>query len=167
MSSIISPGATQRHRLDTAIALGEYVVSHNPVAPTRHSNLAYGCSSAGRHDEAIATYHTALGLSQDHEFARYGKEGPVRCRARGPDQKHEEGAAYNIAYVLAYRGDADRAFEWLDKAVKYHDPGLPDSGNEPMFANIHHDPRWLPFLRKIGMAPEQLAAIRFDVKVPK
>ena len=37
---------------------------------------------------------------------------------------------------------------------------------DPMFANIHSDPRWLPFLRKLGMAPEQLAAIKFDVKVP-
>ena len=27
--------------------------------------------------------------------------------------------------------------------------------------------RWLPFLRKLGVAPEQLAAIMFDVKVPK
>ena len=32
--------------------------------------------------------------------------------------------------------------------------------------NLHSDPRWLPFLRKLGMAPEQLAAIKFDVKVP-
>ena len=36
----------------------------------------------------------------------------------------------------------------------------------PMFDNLHSDPRWLPFLRKLGMAPEQLAAIKFDVKVP-
>jgi hypothetical protein len=33
--------------------------------------------------------------------------------------------------------------------------------------NLHSDPRWLPFLRKIGHAPEQLAAIKFDVKVPQ
>ena len=30
--------------------------------------------------------------------------------------------------------------------------------------NLHCDPRWLPFLRKLGLAPEQLAAIKFDVK---
>ena len=38
---------------------------------------------------------------------------------------------------------------------------------EPLFTNLHEDPRWLPFLRKLGMAPEQLAAINFDVTVPK
>ena len=69
--------------------------------------------------------------------------------------------------MLAYRGDADRAFEWLDKAVAYHDPGLFRIAVEPLFANVHEDPRWLPFLRKIGRAPEQLAAIKFDVKVPQ
>ena len=30
-------------------------------------------------------------------------------------------AAYNIAYVYAFRGEADKAFAWLDKAVEYGD----------------------------------------------
>ena len=46
------------------------------------------------------------------------------------------------------------------------DPGLSEIAIDPLFANLHDDPRWLPFLRKIGKAPEQLAAIKFDVKVP-
>ena len=37
----------------------------------------------------------------------------------------------------------------------------------PVVRDILHDPRWLPFLRQIGKAPEQLAAIKFDVTVPK
>jgi hypothetical protein len=36
-----------------------------------------------------------------------------------------------------------------------------------LFANLHQDPRWLPFLRRLGKAPEQLAAIEFDVKLPQ
>jgi hypothetical protein len=35
-----------------------------------------------------------------------------------------------------------------------------------MLANLHSDPRWQSLLRYHGMAPEQLAAIEFDVKVP-
>jgi hypothetical protein len=38
---------------------------------------------------------------------------------------------------------------------------------EQFFGNLHDVPRWLPFLRKIAMAPEQLAAIPFDVKLPQ
>jgi adenylate cyclase len=71
--------------------------------------------------------------------------------------------SYNIAYVYAFRGEADKAFEWLDKAVQYQDPGLSQIVGENLFDNIHSDPRWLPFLRKLGRAPEQLAKIQFKV----
>jgi hypothetical protein len=38
---------------------------------------------------------------------------------------------------------------------------------ENLFDKIHADPRWLPFLRKIGKAPEQLAKIDFKVTLPE
>ncbi len=82
-------------------------------------------------------------------------------------EEHSQQAAYNIAYVLAFRGEADRAFEWLDKAVQYDDPGLADLPIEPLFANIHDDPRWMPLLESIGKSPEQLAAIKFEVTLPE
>ena len=82
-------------------------------------------------------------------------------------EKHEKRWAYNIAYVLAYRGEADRAFEWLQKAVAYNDGGLSEIVSQPLFANIHDDPRWLPFLESIGKSPDQLAAIEFNVTLPE
>jgi len=81
--------------------------------------------------------------------------------------KYEKDAAYNIAYVLAYRSEADRAFEWLGKAVQYKDPGLTDVAFTPEFSNIHDDPRWLPFLESIGRSPAQLDAIKFKVTLPE
>ena len=81
--------------------------------------------------------------------------------------KYEKWGPYNIAYVYAFRGDADKAFEWLDKAVQYQDPGLSDIAVEILFDKIHSDPRWLPFLRKLGRAPEQLAKIQFKVTLPR
>lgn len=80
--------------------------------------------------------------------------------------QYEKDAAYNIAYVYAYRGFADAAFAWLDKAVAYGDPGLADIIVESLFEPIRSDPRWLPFLESIGKAPAQLDAITFDVKLP-
>ena len=32
-------------------------------------------------------------------------------------EKFEQDAAYNISYVFAFREEADKAFEWLHKAV--------------------------------------------------
>ena len=82
-------------------------------------------------------------------------------------EKYEQGWAYNIAYVLAFRSEADRAFEWLDRAVKYNEPGLSRIAVYIIFANIRSDPRWLPFLESIGKSPEQLAAIEFKVRLPQ
>ena len=81
-------------------------------------------------------------------------------------EKYEQDAPYNIAYVLAFRGEADRAFEWLNKAVTYNDPGLSEIATEPPFGNIQLDARWLPFLERIGMSPEQLAVIDLNVTLP-
>jgi TolB-like protein/Tfp pilus assembly protein PilF len=81
--------------------------------------------------------------------------------------KYETDSSYNIAYVAAFRGERDRAFEWLKKAVAYHDTGLVEIASDPMFASLHDDPRWLPFLHEIGQAPEQLAAIEFNVTLPQ
>ena len=43
--------------------------------------------------------------------------------------KYGKDAAYNIAYIHAWRGEPDQAFEWLDKAVEYKDSGLADGGD--------------------------------------
>jgi TolB-like protein len=82
-------------------------------------------------------------------------------------RKYEKWGSYSIADVYAYRGENDRAFDWLDKAVGYRDSGVPLATVDPLLAAIHDDPRWLPFLRRHGMAPEQLAAIKFEVKLPQ
>jgi TolB-like protein/Flp pilus assembly protein TadD len=192
-------------RLDIAIALNEYANARDPVSPVGYQNIGVAYSNAGRQQEAIESYRTALSLSPDLAGAHSAigvalllqgdaadaltamqnesNEGwrliglPMAWHAVGEKlrsdeavaeliDKYGEHAAYNIAYVYAFRGDADRAFEWLDRAVTYRDPGLPEVPVNPLFASIHDDPRWLPFLRRIGKAPEQLATIRFDVKLP-
>ena len=81
--------------------------------------------------------------------------------------KYEKHAPYNIASVYAFRGEADAAFAWLDKAVEYDDSGFSEIVTENLFDKIRADPRWLPFLRKLGKAPEQLAKIEFKVTLPQ
>jgi len=193
-------------RLDEAITLQEYVVARDPVYGRGHHNLGLYYRWAGRLDEAIASYQTALSLSPGRITAQYGigaallfkgePEAALAAMLQEPFEpfrmiglpmayhalgqatesnaalrelidKHEKGWAYNIAYVLAFRGEVDRAFEWLDKAVEYNDPGLSEIPVEILFANIDDDPRWLPFLESIGKSPEQLAAIEFEVRLPQ
>ena len=82
-------------------------------------------------------------------------------------RKYGRTTPYNVAYALVFRGEIDRAFEWLHKAVEDGDAVLSALASDPMVEILHGDPRWLPLLRRLGMAPEQLAAINFDVTVPK
>jgi tetratricopeptide (TPR) repeat protein len=80
--------------------------------------------------------------------------------------KHADDQADAIASIYAYRGDADTAFGWLDRALK--DPSaLTDVLTDPLLASLHDDPRWVPLLRKLGKDPETLAKIEFKVTLPK
>ncbi len=83
------------------------------------------------------------------------------------ERLHGGDAAFNIAYVHALRREPDKAFEWLERAVRNKDTGLPDIIYEPNLASLHADPRWLPLLRRLGRAPEQLAAIIFEAHPPR
>ena len=65
-----------------------------------------------------------------------------------------------------YRG-LTPTFEALETAATTHEPNLWGVVTGHILDGLHDDPRWLPFLRKLGFAPEQLAAIPFDVKLPK
>jgi TolB-like protein/DNA-binding winged helix-turn-helix (wHTH) protein len=80
-----------------------------------------------------------------------------------------QGSKY-ASYIVeeaAFRGDSDLAFEWLDRAARLRDPSLGAIPLSPFCANLHKDPRWYPYLRQQGMAPEQLAAIDFDITLPE
>lgn len=52
-------------------------------------------------------------------------------------------------------------------AVEYDDPGLSEVSVYPQFDSLEDDPRWDAFLERIGRAPEDLAAIDFEVTLPR
>jgi hypothetical protein len=81
--------------------------------------------------------------------------------------KYERTSPFAIANVLAIQGDEDGAFDWLEKAAQSRDLILGSTTFYPGLISLHSDARWSLFLRKHGMAPEQLAAIKLDVAVPR
>ena len=82
-------------------------------------------------------------------------------------KKHGETQPYFIAWPLAILGKSDLAFECLEKSVGVSGNGLYGLLTNPAFSNLYNDPRWLPFLEKIGRSPEQLDSIEFDIVLPE
>ncbi|MCW8925790.1 MAG: tetratricopeptide repeat protein [Xanthomonadales bacterium] len=118
-------------------------------------------------EEMLQEKHAAKQLEgRAIAYHALGEDGKSTEALRELIEKYEFNSAYNIAYVLAYLGENDRAFEWLAKAAEYRDSGLTQMAHQPEFANIHDDPRWLPALESAGVAPDQLAAIGFNVSLP-
>jgi TolB-like protein/Flp pilus assembly protein TadD len=59
-------------------------------------------------------------------------------------------AAAQVAEVYAWRGEKDKAFEWLDRALRQHDGGLSDIKTDPFLVSLHGDERFTAFLRKMN-----------------
>jgi len=60
-------------------------------------------------------------------------------------------AAYQIAQVYAWRGETEKAFEWLQIAFDNHDTGMLSLLIDPLFRGLHHDARFNSLLVKTGL----------------
>ena len=157
-------------RFDAAIASFRTLLSLSPSNGGAHSQLGVALLLKGDAKGALVeieqeTVEIYKMIVLPMAYHALGRKADSDAALAALISKYEKEAPYNIADVYAYRGEADQAFAWLDKAVEYVDAGLGEIVTENLFDKIHADPRWLAFLRKIGRAPEQLAAIKFDVKV--
>jgi eukaryotic-like serine/threonine-protein kinase len=64
---------------------------------------------------------------------------------------HQNDAAYQIAQIYAYRGEPDKAFEWLDRAYRQRDAGAPALKIDPLFKSLRRDPRYTELLTKMNL----------------
>jgi tetratricopeptide (TPR) repeat protein len=149
-----------------AEARAEYprVVELNPAAPWAHAGLGLAFLIEGKFEEAAVT-------AQDDaaEWARLLIVATARwSQKRIPEsdaalaqltEAFADTAAFQIAEVHAYRGDKDRAFEWLERARRQRDGGLAGMRRDPLLANLKGDPRWNAFLHdRCGRRPTEVSA---------
>ena len=91
---------------------------------------------------ALAIIHYALGHREQSDKALH------ELIERGAAE-----AAVQIAELHAARGEADAAFEWLERAYVQRDSGLTLIKSRLRFRSLHSDPRWESLLKKVGLAP--------------
>jgi len=64
---------------------------------------------------------------------------------------HANDGAFEIAEVYAYRGEVDKALEWLDRAYQQHDSGLIDLKVDPLLKGLRQNPRYIELLKKMRL----------------
>ncbi len=112
----------------------------------------------GKAQEALATFQS----NADEEFRDAGvamAEFTLRD-GRASQQALEKliatgagDAAYQIAEVYAWRGEKDKAFEWLERAYRQQDGGLADLRADLQLVPLRSDPRYVAMLRRLNFPP--------------
>jgi tetratricopeptide (TPR) repeat protein len=130
------------------------------LAPQRaaaRAFIALNLLAQNRGEEAMAEV-----LREPAEWARLFALALIQCAAGRRTESDEalqelcakwaNDAAYQIAEVYAVHGDADLAFEWLERAYVQRDAGAAWTKVDPFLRSLHADSRWDVFLRKMGLA---------------
>jgi adenylate cyclase len=159
--SFLAFGFTTSKRFAEAKEQYARVVELNPSAPWAHAGLGLAYLLQNKFEEAATEAQADAG-----EWARLLIVSCARWAQKRMQEsdaalneliKNEaETAAYQIADAYAYRGDKDKAFEWLERARRQRDPGLGFLRADPLLINLHNDPRWNTFLHAMRLADDQL-----------
>src|SRR5437667_1446912 len=137
------------------------VVELNSAAPWARAGLGLSYLLQNKFEEAATEAEAVAGewcRLLIVSCARWGQKRVAESDAALNEliKNDAETAAYQIAEVYAYRGDKDRAFEWLERARRQRDPGLAGLRKDPLLTNLQDEPRWKAFLRTMGLAGDQL-----------
>ena len=65
--------------------------------------------------------------------------------------KHALDGAYQVAEALAWRGEKDKAFEWLERAYQQRDGGLSEVKVDLLLGRLHGDSRFKALLKKMNL----------------
>ena len=143
-------------RLDDAARAANTAIALQPSAAAYHEQLAIVEILRGDGRAAMAA-------AQKETDPGWRRVALALATQIGPDAKAADGALrtlitqdtseapYQIAEVYALRRDADRSFEWLDRAWATRDPGLSFLLNDPIILRYRDDPRFAAFCHKVGL----------------
>ncbi|MDQ2961697.1 MAG: tetratricopeptide repeat protein [Pseudomonadota bacterium] len=144
-------------RLDDAAAAFQLALDLAPNAGLNQAFLAITRLMQGRAEEALslaaAESHDVfrnLAFAMTHHALGHSTESNAALQALIDGFGWT--AAYQVAEAYAYRNEVEKAFEWLERAYTQRDPGVTYSGSDSLLQPLHGDPRWRPFLRRMGLA---------------
>jgi tetratricopeptide (TPR) repeat protein len=110
-----------------AIAEFERAVELSQRHPTYLGDLGYAYAFTGRRDDAVKTLEELMGLSS-----------------------HRYVGARSIAEIYLGLGDADQAFDWLNKAFEQRNGWLIHIRENPRYDAVRNDPRYQSLVRRMS-----------------
>jgi TolB-like protein len=120
-------------------------------------NLGFALLLQGRLQEARAAFHR----SSNEFFHTIGDAmvdhsvGDAATAQRSLDVMLARptilAGSYQAAQVYAWRGEIDKAFEWLGSAADHHDAGLVYVKFDPFLKPLRGDPRYAALLKKLNV----------------
>ena len=150
-SSLISVG-----QLDQAKVAARKAVELQPPAATGHSTLSVIAILQKQPDLAMqeaelaprgVIHDVAVTLAQQ----TLGDQPEADAAVKVLIEQHAADDPLGIAIVCAYRGEADKVFEWLDRAYALHEPRLIGNLRNPFLERYRSDPRFAALCNKIGL----------------
>jgi TolB-like protein/class 3 adenylate cyclase len=142
--------------LEAAAAAFRLALDLGPIGTLGHAFLAVVRVLQGRAAEALP-----LAQAEPHDVFRnlaltmtlraLGRQTEADAALRTLEGDFGWTAAYQVAEAYAERSDVEKAFEWLEKAYAQRDPGVVYTAIDMLLDPLHRDPRWRPFVRKLGL----------------
>ena len=140
---------------DAAAALRK-ALELNPQKEHDHSLRGEILLAQGRSQQALTEMEQEpskfwRGLGEALAYHALNRLGDSDTALNAVIASDQDGAAFEIAEVYAYRGESDKAFAWLDRAYRQRDGGLTYVKVDPLLKNLHQDRRYAGLLTKIHL----------------
>jgi TolB-like protein/Tfp pilus assembly protein PilF len=150
-------------RLDDAESAERKAIELQPKAESYYVQLATIEILRGDANAALAAAQEGpKGPWQDVGLALARQIGSDRAAADAALKlvidKYSDGAPYQIAEIYALRKDANKTFEWLDRAWTARDPGIQFLLFDPLLRPYWSDPRFAAFCKKAGLPVSDVEA---------
>jgi adenylate cyclase len=129
------------------------------IAPDENSGhyfLGLVLMLQGHYEAALAEFRKETlddGQLEGSAMANFAAGRKAESDAQLAEAIHHNGTSWasEIARVYAFRGEKDRAFEWLNRAYEARDEDLYFIKGDPLFKNLESDLRYKVFLRKMNL----------------
>ena len=110
----------------------------------------------GRHEAALTEYRKETlddGQLEGSAMVYFATGHKAESDAQLAEAIRHNGPSWpsEIARVYAFRGEKERAFEWLDRAYDARDQDLYLIKGDPLLKKLEADPRYQAFLRKMNL----------------